>query len=337
MKQNDESIYGTTASPFRDLAWGRCTQKSIEYGTRLYLHVFTWPTNGNLVVPGILNLPKRAYLLSDSSRAPLRLSRRIDDLVIRVPRNAPDSINSVVVLDVAGKPDINYPPDIVSAFDIIVEPLDVTISSDRPNVEVRYTLNGTAPTKSSALARGHLRLVETTEVTAQCFRGDKPVSPVVKKTFRKVKPLPAASIAPPDMGLRYSYFEGTWDKMPDFDTMHPQKMGLVRSFDLSPSSAKSDYAFEFKGYILVPKDGVYTFSTESDDGSRLYIGKTRVVDNDGLHAMIERKGAIPLASGLHPLKVEFFQKSGGVGLNVYLVGPDLSKRMVPDTLLFHSD
>jgi alpha-L-fucosidase len=45
MSVNHESIYGTKASPFKSLSWGRCTQKPITGGTRLYLHVFDWPTD----------------------------------------------------------------------------------------------------------------------------------------------------------------------------------------------------------------------------------------------------------------------------------------------------
>ena len=42
MKVNEESIYGTSASPFEKLDWGRSTQRTIYGGTRLYLHVFDW-------------------------------------------------------------------------------------------------------------------------------------------------------------------------------------------------------------------------------------------------------------------------------------------------------
>ncbi|RQW07490.1 alpha-L-fucosidase, partial [candidate division KSB1 bacterium] len=51
MSVNGESVYGTQASPFKQLDWGRCTQKAIGGDTRLYLHVFDWP-DGKLVVPG---------------------------------------------------------------------------------------------------------------------------------------------------------------------------------------------------------------------------------------------------------------------------------------------
>ena len=335
MKVNRESIYGTTASPFRQLMWGRCTQKPIEDGTRLYLHVFQWPLDGLLTVPGILNLPKTAFLLSDTNKSPLRVSRKEDALAIRVPRVAPDSINSVVVLEVAGKPDINNAPTISADYDIFVNPLEVTISSDRENVEVRYTLDGSVPTKASALARGRLRLVETTEVSARCFRGPKAVSGVGKKMFKKVKPRPAEKVANVDSGIAYSYFEGDWDEMPAFGKLHPLMRGIVPNFSLSPRRDPEHFGFDYKGFIEIPRDGVYTFYAESDDGSRLYIGSTTVVDNDGLHGMIQKKGVIALAKGYHSVKVEFFQKAGGLGLNVSLEGPEFKRQAVPDSLLYH--
>ena len=68
MKTNGESIYGTTASPFARLDWGRATQKQLPDGrTRLYLHVFDWPKDGRLVVPQSNGKPLAARLLADSA------------------------------------------------------------------------------------------------------------------------------------------------------------------------------------------------------------------------------------------------------------------------------
>ena len=64
MKVNGEAIYGTSASPFKKLPWGRCTQKP----GKLYLHVFDWPKDGELVVPGLKNQVTKAYLLADADR-----------------------------------------------------------------------------------------------------------------------------------------------------------------------------------------------------------------------------------------------------------------------------
>ena len=48
---------------------GRCTMKP----GALYLHVFTWPTNGELTLP-ITNAVKRAYLLADSKHPALSVT-----------------------------------------------------------------------------------------------------------------------------------------------------------------------------------------------------------------------------------------------------------------------
>ncbi len=131
MKTNSESITATQASPFKKVEWGRSTQKAIGGGTRLYLHVFNWPADGKLIVPGIFNKAKLAYLVADLKKAALKVSRKEDSLVLEVPKQAPDPVDSVVILDVEGKPDVNNPPEIKSEFDIFTEALDVTIASDR--------------------------------------------------------------------------------------------------------------------------------------------------------------------------------------------------------------
>jgi len=106
MKQNGESIYATTASPFKRLAWGRCTTKRQPGGATLYLHVFDWPAGGKLVVPGLKNEVQRAYLLVDPEKKPLVVRRQGDDLAVTLPETAPDKVCSVVVLAVRGEPDV---------------------------------------------------------------------------------------------------------------------------------------------------------------------------------------------------------------------------------------
>ncbi len=335
MKVNGSAIYATQASPFKYLEWGRCTQQPIEGGTRLFLHVFDWPETGELVVPGIYNAAKNAYLLADADRAPLAVTRDEDALVIALPKEAPDSINSVVVLEIAGKPDINNPPEIKADFNIFVDEIEVAMTSDRENVQIRYTLDGTIPQPNSILATGPIRLTNTTTVSARCFRDDKPVSAAVQATFTKVAPLPAAAVTNPDAGIQYAYFEGDWDQLPDFSQLQPLKTGTLRNFDFSPRQNEEHFGFEYKGFIQIPDDGVYGFSTDSDDGSQLFIGDQLIVDNDGLHGMQEKKGVIALAAGFHPIRVTFFEKTGGDGLKVNWWGKKIQKQMVPDEVLFH--
>jgi alpha-L-fucosidase len=122
MKINGESIYDTTASPFAKLTWGRCTKKESDKGAILYLHVFDWPTDGTLVVPGLKNKVKQAYLLANRQTetnpvfaifsavfrlfaGPKNLKMEIvdDGVKVYLPQKPLDAIDTVVVLKIDGK------------------------------------------------------------------------------------------------------------------------------------------------------------------------------------------------------------------------------------------
>ncbi|HYP16524.1 MAG TPA: alpha-L-fucosidase [Opitutus sp.] len=96
MKANGEAIYGTTASPFTKLTWGRCTQKTRDGVTTLYLHVFDWPADGRLSVDGLKTPVTSAKLLASGQS--LELSRNGSYPVIAVPAHAPDPHASVIAL-----------------------------------------------------------------------------------------------------------------------------------------------------------------------------------------------------------------------------------------------
>jgi alpha-L-fucosidase len=335
MKVNGESIYGTKASPFEHLEWGRCTQKGVGGGARLYLHVFQWPADGKLIVPGILNQPRQAYLLADAGKNSLNVTRREDALVISVPPKAPDPYNSVVVLDIVGKADITSPPKISSHYDIFVDAAEVSIASDRENVELRYTVDGSVPSATSSLVEGPIRLTTTTVVSARCFRDRQPVSGVSSAKFTKVTPRPATNASGLTNGVSYVYYEGDWDQLPDFSALMPVKKGSLENIDLSPKIKVEYFGIEYSGFIRIPTDGIYAFYTDSDDGSSLSIDGSKVVNNDGLHGMKEVEGVIALAAGLHPIRVNFFQKSGGVDLKVSYAGPTTKKQPIRAAMLYH--
>jgi alpha-L-fucosidase len=132
MKINGDAIYGTQASPFENLPWGRCTRKpspqpaalagfqqhaawpfqdqrrtANAVGTRLYFFVYDWPKDGQLVVPGLASVPTRAFLLN--GHQPLKFAARNGSVAIQVPPAPPNESASVVVLDIEGAPVIAKP------------------------------------------------------------------------------------------------------------------------------------------------------------------------------------------------------------------------------------
>ena len=100
MSVNSESIYGTTASPFRRLTWGYCTKKVFINGATLYLHVVEWPQDGKLIVPGLQNEVKQAYLMANCQK--LKTSCSAQGVTVEVPAEPLDKFDTVVVLKVAG-------------------------------------------------------------------------------------------------------------------------------------------------------------------------------------------------------------------------------------------
>ncbi len=121
---NGESIRGTTRTPLAVQAWGESTRK----GNRLYLHVFQWPSNGKLVVGGLKTDASNAYLLSNKTQV-LPIKRSGQDLVIEIPKDAPDTSDSVVVLECAGEPmadpvrllSNHVPVDMLRAYDGVLK------------------------------------------------------------------------------------------------------------------------------------------------------------------------------------------------------------------------
>jgi alpha-L-fucosidase len=98
MQVNGESIHGTTRTPLDRQAWGDSTLK----GSTLYLHVFDWPSDGKLMVGGLLTDVTSAYLLADPGKKPLTTTRlNGNDVVVTVPSEAPDKTDAVVVLNCA--------------------------------------------------------------------------------------------------------------------------------------------------------------------------------------------------------------------------------------------
>jgi alpha-L-fucosidase len=334
MRVNGESIYGTMASPFARLAWGRCTQKRTETGTRLYLHVFDWPADGQLVVRGIYGLPRAATLLADPAKAPLALSRREDALVIAVPRNAPDTINTVVALDFDGTPDISDPPTVAATRPMFIDTLYVTLASPRAGVELRYTLDGTVPTSASPRYTAPLLLRETAKVNARCFRDGRAVSEETAAQFRKVTPLPPHAPHRSLPGLRARCYRGSWERVPDFAALAAASDTTAARVSLAPRCSEDKFALAFDGYLSAPVTGVYAFHLTSDDGSLLLIDDSLVVDNDQLHAAVERTGLVALSAGLHTIAVRFFEQTGGDELKLAWTVPGEKKVFVPDSVLF---
>lgn len=335
LKVHGDTIYGTQASPLPAPKWGRVTMRKLPGDvTRLYLHVFDWPKDGTLILPGLLNQVASCSLLAANGIIAKAEPTAAGVAIRNLPSTAPNADCSVITLDVQGLPDIAVPPTIAADSEIFIDALTAKLSSTQANVKIHYTLDGSEPTDKSPVADGPVTLKDTTTIRAGSFRGDRALA-FAQAQFRRVAPRPADAAENTVAGLDFAYFEGSYDKLPDFATLTPKKTGVAETCSSKLAARPEEWALQFTGFIEVQKPGIYQFFITSDDGSRLWIGDQLVVDNDGLHGSIEQSGRVALAAGRHAFKTAMFQRTGGVDLKVSWQGSDSPKAEIPPTAYSH--
>lgn len=131
--------------------------------------------------------------------------------------------------------------------------------------------------------------------------------------------------------LEFRFYRDSWTSLPRFDELKPEDIGPVSGnlFDiLVASSLRPDnFGYVFTGFLKVPEEGDYTFTLDSDDGSRLTVDGRVVLDYDGIHGEgTPRSAAVRLAAGRLPVRLDYFQGIYGRGLTVAWSGPGFPSR-----------
>ncbi len=228
-------------------------------------------------------------------------------------------------------------PSIISLREISNGKLQISFPKTGTTGTVYYTTDGTIPDKKSSSGNSALTISEKTLIKTRTIwieDGVEYQSEVVTQEIDvpELKENMSAEVNP---GIRFEYYEGTWKKLPDFDALTTIKEGINPAFDVSQRKSDYGYGFRFTGYVKILVDGVYTFSTTSDDGSVIWLNNEKLVDNDGSHGAREMKKNIALKAGFHSISVLYYQNERGQAFSVEIEGPGIEKQAVPAELLFH--
>jgi len=193
------------------------------------------------------------------------------------------------------------------------KPIPIWVVDSHP--ELRYTIDGTEPDRTSPEVSLPLTITAPAQLVVKSFSNSGKYDQTAKGNFELGKALP--SIPKPKKvnsgGLKYSYYEGSWQKLPDFKKFKSVKTGVADSvFNIYSLPAKTNFACLFEGYFEIVKDGYYIFMLVSNDGSKLFLGDKLIIDNDGVHSTESVKSFIlPLEKGFYPVRIEYFQKDEG--------------------------
>jgi predicted alpha/beta superfamily hydrolase len=203
------------------------------------------------------------------------------------------------------------------------KPAPVFLNGSFPNVY--YTTDGTEPVKSSKPAPQMIEVTASTKLKVKWIGQNSKYIMTSEGNFELSKEwLPLQNADKIKAGaLRYSYYEGKWEVLPDFTKLKAIKTGIAdSSFSLEHLPSKSNFGCVFEGFIKIDKEGYYGFALSSSDGSKIYINSREIINNDGLHGSDWYKSyVVPLQKGFYPIRIEYFQREGNRRLDLIYISP----------------
>ncbi len=227
------------------------------------------------------------------------------------------------------------PVKFITTGDLLNKNDSVKIAIADSGKYIRYTLDGTVPTPNSNLYTKPFVIKNPAIIKTRTFYGnnipgncDSLIINYLPKFNSDIKTTGSIN------GLNFAYYEGEWDNIPVFENLVPLKIGSTPDFAMSERNNDENFALQYTGYFYVPEDDVYTFYLKSDDGSRLLIDDKIIIDNDGLHAALEKNRKVYMHKGLYNFEIQFLQRGGGFELGLEYESEKIEKTKIPDTSFY---
>jgi predicted alpha-1,2-mannosidase len=226
-------------------------------------------------------------------------------------------------------------PYVTSDNKLFLKQAKVTMACDTKNSALFYTLDGQKPTMQSTLYTKPFTINESTTIKILAISDGKSslinTAYLEKAGFRE-----PAEIGEVEPGLTYNYYEGVFHATGDILTAEPIESGVATHFSIASQKKVNFFAYTFDGFIKIPKDGLYTFILQSNDGARLSLDDRLLINNDGLHPIIERVKKVGLKAGYHKISTAYFQEGGSNHLKLLWKGPGIEREEIPMNILFHN-
>jgi predicted alpha/beta superfamily hydrolase len=152
------------------------------------------------------------------------------------------------------------------------------------NHNLRYTTDGTEPTMNSPLCKERIDITKGCTLKVKSVTTKYNMLPSVTRVFADGEFLKGQqSVENLKPGLKYSYYEGVWDSLPDFSKLSHKKSGITENIDLKFALKRDSFAVQFEGYLHITKKDIYNIWVTSDDGSKVFLNNQLLLNNDGLH------------------------------------------------------
>jgi alpha-L-fucosidase len=319
LQENGEAIYNTRRWIRTSQATANNSKEKDFYFTynptsnALYAIAPSFNNNGEYVIKD-LDLPAGTHISFVATKEKCNWKKVGNDIVVTMPAYKPAMIKAPYAYAIkidnfgafAAKPkiEITYPNGAQTPTVAIIAPAGAV---------VHYTTDGTNPTLSSPTYTAPFTPTKTTLVKAQIFDNTKLPGKVAEVSARAYTWMPAVKISGAlQPGVSYKYFETKGKQnLAALPGLTPAVSGVTQDISVAVKKRASEFSLLFDGYLKIEKDGIYHFTTRSDDGSILYIDDEEVVNNDGDHGSVEASGKAALKKGYHKIRVAYYDGSGG--------------------------
>jgi len=204
---------------------------------------------------------------------------------------------------------------------ISFHPMNGILLKDKPtpivvlnsNLDFRYTTDGTEPDMTSEKVTNSMFAVTgPAQLVLKGFSASGKYDKIAKGNFALGEALPPVP-RPKRInqgGLKYSYYEGNWDKIPDFKRLKPVQTVVADSlFYTNKLPGNTKLACLSEGYFEIPGDGYYIFALVSNGCSKIFLGNKLIIENESAGTTASIKTYIlPLKKGFYPVRAEYLQK-----------------------------
>ena len=168
----------------------------------------------------------------------------------------------------------------------------------------------------SAVLSGPLVISKSEQLKIAAFRPDGTRGDVYDLKFEKQSLAEPERVASVGDGLVCSRYKESFKSVAGMAGRQPDTVMTVGAVAVPKALEAPSFGLQYRGYVDVPKDGVYSLFLTCDDGGVLNIAGREVVNNDGNHPPLEKSGQVALKKGLHKLALDFIEGGGGYALRL---------------------
>lgn len=224
--------------------------------------------------------------------------------------------NAMVRLDLHG---INYhipmPEGTLSQNVVFVDDSTEVVFSNTRNMPMVYTTDGTEPTAASAQYNGPIKVGGKGEIKIATLLPSEKTSKSRSIPFEKQSLAPAVTpktiegtlklgkAQKPGVGARMRVADGLYPTVESYaGARYADDTVVTALFEAKLWDMNKPSLAIFEGYIELPEDGVYTFTTDVDE---LWIDGVQLITNPKLSRHYKNKAQKALAAGKHNYKLVF--------------------------------